>query len=160
MKNEVSFLSPEFNRLYSDPGIFEGFSCFHPISFRRVLPFQSQDEGVDDLELLGAEQAHLAEQTDATRTRVVEEYWRCGLLEEVEAANLKSAVDFYDADFFELMGETYANVGRPRCALRWYRELISRLENQNPNSRSDAESAYAGVGYCLYSLGLFEEAIA
>jgi hypothetical protein len=34
------------------------------------------------------------------------------------------------------------------------------LENQVPALPEDRESPYAGVGYCLYALGLFEEAIA
>ena len=36
------------------------------------------------------------------------------------------------------------------------------LETQKPepNTTPDAESVYASAGYCLYSLGLFEEAIA
>jgi hypothetical protein len=34
------------------------------------------------------------------------------------------------------------------------------LENQTPSLYDDRESPYASVGYCLYSLGLFEEAIA
>jgi len=46
-----------------------------------------------------------------------------------------------------------------RCALRWHREMIRELEARQPNSRSDTEGVYASVGYCLYSLGLFEEAI-
>ena len=65
------------------------------------------------------------------------------------------------ADFFELMGDVYANARMFRCALRWYRELIRHLEGTaNVGFRSDYEDVYASVGYCLYSLGLFEEAIA
>ena len=58
-----------------------------------------------------------------------------------------------------MMGLVYANAGMFICALRWYREFIADLETRNPNSCSDNESVYASVGYCLYSLGLFEEAI-
>ncbi len=157
--NPPSF-SELFRRLYCDTAAFDAFSALHPISFRRVLPFQYPDEGVDELSLLLAEEAHLANQHDDTRRAVVDEYARCGLLDQTDASNLTGVLDFYDADFFELMGLVYANLQRFRCALRWYRELILRLETQNPNSCSDTESVYAGVGYCLYSLGLFEEAIA
>jgi tetratricopeptide (TPR) repeat protein len=160
MNMEVPFLSADFNRLYCDATVFDPFSALHPISFRRVLPFQYQEEGVDDPHLLRAEEAHLAEQIDSTRGAVVEEYSRCGLLEEADARDLRSVIDFFGADFFDLMGLVYANAGRFRCALRWYRELINRLETQNPNSCSDTESVYASVGYCLYSLGLFDEAVA
>ena len=152
--------SLEFEQLYCDPGIYDGYSSLHPVSFRRVLPFQSSDEGVDDRNLLAAETAHLAQPNDTTRRAVVEEYFRCGLLDEMDAANLRSTIDSFAADFFEMMGLVYANAGKFRCALRWYRELIGQLENQNPALRSDEESVYASVGYCLYSLGLFEEAIA
>jgi hypothetical protein len=160
MTIEVPLLSADFNRLYGDASIFDSFSTLQPISFSRVLPFQHQDEGVDDRRLLGAEEAHLAEQSDDTRRAVVDEYARCGLLEEADAGELKGVIDFFDADFFELMGLLYANSGRFRCALRWYRELVSRLETHNPNSSSDTESVYASAGYCLFSLRLFEEAIA
>ena len=152
--------SSDFSRLYCDATVFDSFSAFHPISFKRVLPFQAADEGMDDRNLLEAEEAHLAERSDVTRRKVVEAYFRCGLLPEAEAADLGSVIDYFDADFFELMGLVYANVGMFRCALRWYRELIRALETQNPNSRSDEESVYASAGYCLYSLGLFEEAVA
>jgi len=139
--------------------VFDSFSAFHPISFKRVLPFQSPHEAVDDRNLIEAEEAHLAERCDATRRNVIEEYFRCGLLPEGEAASLRSVVDYFDTDFFDLMGLVYANAGMFRCALRWYRELIRVLETENPNLRSDEESVYASAGYCLYSLGLFEEAI-
>jgi len=114
---------------------------------------------LDDRCLLHAEEAHLADKSDDARRRVVDEYLRCALLQETDAINLKPTVDFFDTDFFEMMGLVYANAGMFRCALRWYREVIVQLETQQPNSRSDEESVYASVGYCLYSLGLFEEAI-
>ncbi len=159
MNFEAPFLSDDFKRLYCDAAVFDTLSVFNPISLRRVLPFQYQDEGVDDDLLLHAEEAHLLEQNDDTRRAVVNEYARCGLLPETEASNLRDVVDFFDADFFELMGLLYANAGRFRCALRWCRELIQRLEHRSPDSCSDTHSVYASVGYCLYSLGLFEEAI-
>jgi len=56
-----------------------------------------------------------------------------------------------------MMGLVYANAGMFRCALRWYRERIEYLETQQPNLRSDEESVYASVGYCLYSLGLLKK---
>jgi tetratricopeptide (TPR) repeat protein len=159
MKNETPCLSSGFRRLYCDPAVFDSFSTFHPISFRRVLPFQSQEPGVDDPHLIEAEEAHWAERNDATRRAVVDGYFQCGLLQQAEANNLRGVADFFDSDFFELMGLVYANAGKFKCALRWYRELIRELESQSPNVRSDQESVYASVGYCLYSLGLFEEAI-
>lgn len=160
MSTEAPLFSAEFTRLYCDPAVFEHFSEFHPISFKRVLPFQSVEEGVDEQGLLRAEQAHLQSQTEYTRRAVIDDYSRCGLLEIVEADQLRPALDFYDADFFEFMGMVYTNAGRYRCALRWYGELINRLERQNPNTCSDTESVYASAGYCLYALGLFEECIA
>ena len=159
MDTKVPLFSDGFRRLYCDATVFDSVSAFHPISFRRVLPFQSQDQVVDDRGLIDAEEAHLAGQNDTTRRRVVDEYSRCGLLQETEASNLKTVVDFFDSDFFETMGLVYANAGMFRCALRWYREHIRELETQNPDLRSDEESVYASIGYCLCSLGLFEEAI-
>ena len=114
---------------------------------------------MDDRRLVEAEEAHLADKNDNTRRGVVDAYFKCGLLQWTEAADLSTVIDFFGADFFELMGLVYANAGMFRCALRWYRELLAELETQTPNSRSDDESVYASVGYCLYSLGLFEEAI-
>ncbi|HTR41197.1 MAG TPA: hypothetical protein VMH87_06240 [Pseudomonadales bacterium] len=34
------------------------------------------------------------------------------------------------------------------------------METETPEASSDNESVYASVGYCLYTLGMFEEAIA
>lgn len=62
-------------------------------------------------------------------------------------------------EFFEFMGETYANECMFICALRWYREFIVGLETQHLELVSNYESVYASVGYCLYSLGLFPEAV-
>lgn len=153
-------LSDGFQRLYCDATVFEGFSAFHPISFSRVLPFQAGDPVVDDERLIGAEEAHLANRNDMTRREVIEAYSRCGLLSEEDAANLNPVVDYFDADFFELMGEVYANAGMFICALRWYRECIAELEAKGPNPNLEGESICAGVGYCLYALGLFPEAMA
>jgi hypothetical protein len=84
---------------------------------------------------------------------------RRGLLTEEDAINVRASIDPTDTDLFELMGEVYANAGMFRCALRWHREVIREVEARQVNSRSDAADVYASVGYCLYSLGLFEEAI-
>ena len=161
MNTDILHLSSGFQRLYCDATVFDAFSTFHPISFRRVLPFQPQDTVVDDDRLIGAEEAHLADRNDMTRREVIEAYSRCGLLPEEDADNVKSVIDFYGAEFFELMGLVYANAGMFICALRWYRELIAELETPKPDSHSgvDDENVHASVGYCLYSLGLFEEAI-
>jgi len=161
MNTDILHLSDGFQRLYCDATVFDSFSMFHPISFRRVLPFQTEDPVVDDPRLIGAEEAHLADRNDLTRRGVVEAYLKCGLLQEAEAANLSPVIDLYGADFFELMGLVYANAGMFRCALRWYRELIAELETQKPDLHSgiDDEDVHASVGYCLYSLGLFAEAI-
>ncbi len=161
MNTDTQHLSDGFQRLYCNASVYDPFSAFHPVSFARVLPFQSQDPVVDDVSLIGAEEAHLADRNDMTRREVIEAYFRCGLLPEEEAVNLKSVIDLYDADFFELMGLVYANAGMFICALRWYRELIAELEAPRPNSHSgmDDEDVHASVGYCLYSLGLFAEAI-
>jgi len=161
MTSDIPLLSDGFQRLYCDASVFALFSTFHPISFARVLPFQSQDPVVDDHDLIYAEEAQLADRNDNTRQDVIEAYNKCGLLPEAEADNVKSVIDYFGADFFELMGLVYANAGMFICALRWYREFIQELETQRPNSGSglDNASVYASVGYCLYSLGLFEEAI-
>lgn len=159
MNAEMPDLSDAFKRLYWDEALFDGYSAFHPVNFRRVLPFQEGEQILDDSELLGAEESQLAERSDATRLAVVDEYWRCGLLPEAEAGDLRGVVDFYGTDFFNVMGLAYANAGMHRCALRWYREVISELESRNPESCADREEVYASVGYSLYSLGLFEEAI-
>jgi tetratricopeptide (TPR) repeat protein len=159
MNSDISRFSDGFQRLYCDPALFDSFSAFHPISFARVLPFQAEDPVVDYPNLIAAEEAHLANRNDRTRQAVVEAYSQCGLLQEVEAANLIAAIDFFGTDFFELMGLAYANAGIFICALRWYREFIAELES-NPRSGLDNESIYASIGYCLYSLGLFDEAIA
>lgn len=156
--NPIAF-SVDFQRLYCEPGIFESFSILHPVSFRRVLPFQYLEEGVDDPHLLQAEHALLAAPTEHSKRALVDEYARCGLLAQAEADALRDVIDFYDTDFFELMGMLYANADRFRCALRWYRERVACLENQNPQLSSDTESVYASVGYCLCWLGLYEEAI-
>jgi len=153
-------LSDGFQRLYCDATVFEGFSAFHPISFSRVLPFQAQDPVMDDQRLIDAEVAHLASRNDDTRRDVVEAYRQCGLLADEDAANLKSVIDYFDANFFELMGEVYANAGMFICALRWYRECIAVLETPGPNPDLDGDGIYASVGYCLYGLGLFAEATA
>ena len=160
MNTETQPLSDGFQRLYCDATVFDGFSAFHPISFSRVLPFQAQDPVVDDQRLIGAEEAHLADRNDMTRREVIEAYSRCGLLTEEDAASLKSVIDFFGADFFEVMGEVYANAGMFICALRWYRECIALLETQGPNPNLDGDSIHASVGYCLYALGLFAEAMA
>jgi hypothetical protein len=157
-------LSDGFQRLYCDAAVFEGFSAFNPISFKRVLPFQPDDRVVDDPNLIEAEVAHLADRNDETRRLVIDAYAASGLLSEEDAANLRPVLDFYDGqsspEFFDLMGLVYANAGMHICALRWCREHIAFLETQNSQSRSDVESVYASVGYSLYSLGMFEEAIA
>jgi len=91
---------------------------------------------------------------------VIDAYVRCGLLPEADAANVKSVIDFYNAEFFNLMRLVCANAGMYICALRWYREYITRIEAHETGESCDSESVYASVGYCLYSLGMFEEAIA
>lgn len=159
MTTETPILSEAFRHLYCDPAVYEGFSSLHPVSFSRVLPFQGDDPVADDPRLLAAEAAHLAKPDDATRLAVVEAFGACGLLSAEDVANLKSAMDFFDAEFFEFMGETYANAGMFICALRWHRECIAELEAHQPQAASDQESVYACVGYCLCSLGLYPEAI-
>jgi len=149
-----------FQRLYCDPALFDPFSIFHPISFQRVLPFQPEDPVVDDAALLFAEAEHLTNRNDNTWRNVIDAYLRCGLLPEEEAANLKSVIDHFDADLFDIMGLIYANAGMFICALRWYRELIAEFETRNPVLDFECESVHASVGYCLYSLGLFAEAVA
>jgi hypothetical protein len=159
MSLEMPLLSNDFKGLYCDASVFDSFSGLHPICFRRVLPFQTRDELVDDRHLIHAEATHLTARTDDSRRRIVEEYTRCGLLQQADAVHLQEAIAFFGTDFFEMMGLAYANAGMFRCALRWYREVIAELESQNPHLRSDQESVYASVGYGLYSLGLFAEAI-
>lgn len=161
MATDTPTFSKGFQRLYCDPTVFTSISGFHPISFARILPFQSHDQMVDDHRLIGVEEAHLSNRNDRTRRDVIEAYVNCGLLPEAEGNNVKSVIDYFGADFFELMGSVYANAGMFICALRWYREFVQELENQEPNAIScfDSDGVYPSVGYCLYSLGLFEEAI-
>ena len=153
-----------FQRLYCDPAVYNPFSNVHPVSFARVLPFQPDDPMVDDPALLGAEEAHLTGRNELTRREVVDAYSRSGLLSPEEAASVKSVIDCYDGSaIFDLMGLVYANAGSYICALRWYRELIRELEAPRPGPGAgldDDEDVHASVGYCLYALGLFEEAIA
>jgi hypothetical protein len=156
----MSTLSEGFQRLYCDPALFEIISTWHPISLKRALPFRPGDTVADDPHLIDAELAYLADKNDDTRRAVIDAYTRCGLLSEDDAANVISVIDFFGADFPDLMGLVYANAGIYVCALRWYREHIIELETQNANVCSDTESVYASVGYCLYALGMFEEAIA
>ena len=162
MNAEAPILSAEFQRLYCDPDVFAALSAWHPISIRRVLPFQAHDPVMDDARLHAAEMAQLNNPSDITRRGVVETFRQCGLLSADEATNLLPVVDYFGADFFELMGDVYANSGMFICAIRWYREFIAELESQKPNPGSvpDTGSVYASVGYCLYSLGLYAEAIA
>jgi tetratricopeptide (TPR) repeat protein len=158
MKTEPPALSEDFQRLYCDAAVFENFSEWHPIRLTRIPPFQAEDPVTDNPALLAAEMAHLASPNLTTRLAVVEAMGQCGLLPAEEVARLKPVLDYYDADFFELVGDIYANAGMFICALRWYREAIAALETQNSAARSDHEDVYANVGYCLYSLGLFAEA--
>jgi hypothetical protein len=118
MNTETPLLSDGFQRLYCDAAVFEGFSGLHPISFKRVLPFQAQDRVADDPRVIEAEAAHLANRNDFTRRAVVEGYSQFGLLPEADAANLTSVIDYFDANFFGLMGQVYANEGMFICALR------------------------------------------
>lgn len=154
-------LSNEFQQLYCDAAIYENFSAQHPISFKRVLPFQPQDSVVDDQRLLDAESAHLASQNNDTRVAVVDAYALCGLMSAEDTANLKSAIDYFEgSDFFDVMGLVYGNAGMFICALRWYRERIVEFETKDPEWRSDDMGVHASVGYSLYALGMFEESIA
>jgi len=152
--------SEGFQRVYCDATVYDPFSRSHPISFARVLPFQADDPVVDDPALLGAEAAHLAAPNDLTRREVMDAYVRCGLLSQEEMDNVTSASDFYaGANFFELMGLAYTNAGMYICALRWYREFIRALEASRPEIQG-GEGVHASIGYCLYALGLFAEAVA
>ena len=121
--------------------------------------FFQDDRVFDDPRVLAAEMAHLARPEAANRLAVVESYGQVELLTAEEVTNLKFAIDFFDADFFELIGEIYAKAGGFICALRWYREFIVDLETSRPGGASDFDSVYARVGYCLYALGLYPEAI-
>jgi hypothetical protein len=153
--------SDGFQRLYGDASVFEPFSSIHPVSFARVLPFQPEDPVMDDAGLLGAESAHLAEPNDLTRGEVIDVYARRGLLPAEDAGHVKSVIDLYGADFFDLMGLVYANAGMYICALRWYRECIRALEapRSGPRPGMDDDGIHASIGYCLYALGLYPEAV-
>lgn len=156
---ETPVFSDAFQRLYCDAVAFEQFSALHPVSFARVLPFQPENAVVDNPRLLAAEAAHLANPNDTTRAAVVEAFGRCGLLAKSEVMDVTSVIDFFDTEFFEFMGEVYANAGIFICALRWYREFIAELESQRLEIVPNNMGIYASVGYCLYSLGLYPEAI-
>src|SRR5215831_4158250 len=113
MNNEKPIFSEDFYRLYCNPTVYETFSTLHPVSFSCILPFQKGDPFVDNPLLLAAETSHLANRNVTTRLAVVDAYGECGLLSQPVAANVRSVVDFYefDAEFFEFMGDTYANSG-------------------------------------------------
>jgi tetratricopeptide (TPR) repeat protein len=163
MKTETPVFSDDFQRLYCDLSVFETFSTLHPVNFTCILPFQAGDPVADNPVLLAAETAHLAERSQATRLAVVDGFGECGLLSEEDAENMRNVIDYYesefDAEFFEFMGEIYSNAGMFICALRWYRELIAELEGKHLELMSNFEGVYASVGYCLYSLDLYPEAI-
>jgi tetratricopeptide (TPR) repeat protein len=159
MNTDTPILSENFQQLYCNAALFENFSAWHPVRFTRILPFQVADPLVDDARLLEAEAALLANPCVANQLAVVEAFALCGLLSAEDAERLKSVLDPYDAEFFELMGDVYANADMFICALRWYREYIAVLEAQSSGARSDYEDVYASAGYCLYALGLFAEAI-
>lgn len=160
MNTATPVFSEAFQRLYCDAAVFEAFNALHPISFNRVLPFQAGDPVMDEGRLLSAEGAHLANPCVATRLAVVEAFGQCGLLPADDVAGLKPVLDFFDGEFdfefFELMGDVYANAGIFICALRWYEESVAKLA---PRAASDWADVYASVGYCLYSLGLYPEAV-
>lgn len=163
MQTEPPIFSEEFRRLYCDPSVFETFSTLHPVNFGCILPFQAGDPVADNPLLLAAETSHLANRNDMTRLAVVDALGECGLLSPSDAANMRAIVDYWDseldAEFFEFMGEVYANSGMFICALRWYRELIAELEGKHLDLVSNFQGVYASVGYCLYSLDLYPEAI-
>lgn len=164
MKPATPVFSDDFQQLYCNASVFEAFSTLHPVNFSCILPFQAGDPVADNPVLLGAEAAHLASRNEATRMAVVEAFGQSGLLSEPDVTNVvQGLVDYHEsefnAEFFEFMGDTYANAGMFICALRWYRELISELEGQHMELISNFEDVYASVGYCLYSLDLYPEAI-
>ena len=64
MNTETPHFSDGFQRLYCDATVFEGFSALHPISIRRVLPFQAQDRVADDARVIEVETAHLANRNE------------------------------------------------------------------------------------------------
>jgi tetratricopeptide (TPR) repeat protein len=156
----MSDLSEDFQRLYCGAALFEAFSALHPINLTRVLPFQAEDPIMDNRALLAAETRHLSNPDEVTRLAVAQAFGQSSLLSASEVASLELVIDPFETDFFEFMGEVYSNAGMFVCALRWYRESIVDLETHRPNMASDSESVYARVGYCLYSLGLYPEAIA
>src|SRR5438874_2551861 len=99
----MALLSDDFRRLYCDPATFDSFSAFHPISFRRLLPYPAEERVVDDPQLICAEAAQLAQNSDKSRLGLVEEYLRCGLLAEGDAINVRVSIDLADSGLFELM---------------------------------------------------------
>jgi len=119
-------------------------SGFHPISFARVLHFQSQ---ITDgrWRLIDAEEAHLAtEMTIPARLyRRVRQVW---LAARGEADNVKSVIGYFGADFFELMD------GLRKRRHVYLRSSVYRncpeLEIK-PQFMLDTESVYASVGYSL-----------
>jgi len=58
-------LSAAFQRLYCDPAVFAAFCTRHPVSLLGVLPLLTSVSVVDDLQLLAAEAAHLADRNDS-----------------------------------------------------------------------------------------------
>src|SRR5882724_6205990 len=70
MTTDIPHLSDGFQRLYCDATVFASLSGFHPISFARVLPFQSQDLLMDDRRLIDAEEAHLADRSGSGQCEI------------------------------------------------------------------------------------------
>jgi hypothetical protein len=139
---DVSRLSAAFQAVYGNPAVFASFSDFIPISFARVLPFRADDAGVDHHQLLVAEEWLLAGASAEARLKVVEAFSQCGLLSSEEVANLWPVIDFFEADFFELMGEVYANARMFRCALRWVnfgKHPTSNIEQPTSNCFAEGE---------------------
>lgn len=151
--------SPDFTQIYCDDKSFRSFSYLHPINLGGVLPFKKKDRILDEPSVVRAEVDLLENPSNDTRAKVISAYTSENFLDDATAKGLLEFIDFFDTDFYELIGELYSNAGMFRCALRWYHEYIRQTETTE-NTASDLDAAYASVGYCLYSLGLYSECIA
>lgn len=157
--SDTPHLPPEYEALYSDPALYGQPSRIVPVSLSRALPFTPDDLPSNHHSVLDAEASLLRELGDDSVEGVLEAYVRCGILSGSEADTVRSVADYYlDADIFTLMAIAYSNSGWPKLALRWYLQAVADSENAE-EMREPLDEAHAGVGYCLYKLGLYREGI-
>lgn len=147
--------SHEYEQIYCNPELFINFCADPPINLSTILPFEPDDIFIDAPNLLQAEQAILVGVSDKTINRVLEAYVKNNFICEEDRANLQAFSDYFDEDFYEVIGTLYSNIGKYKCALRWYHEFIRYFEKKKEWYSLSEDEVYASVGYCLYALGFY-----